>query len=406
MARWPKDNQTALKNFYGDPGDGEVSPQLIKITPPFKMYYDGRLLKTLTFHRKAAPALLASLNKVWDYYDHDQTVIDELGVSKTAGTYNHRKVRGSATKWSNHAFGAAIDINAEENGFNVEGNIPRPVIAAFKSEGFAWGGDYSGRPDPMHFEACDRGEPALNFEQWLKKFGVPPKNRPIDVAEASSSVPLDDFAEPEVSAARRSPSPTVAVGVATAGSATMQDMGGGDPVIKLIQLRLKAMGHDPGGIDGKWGDRTLGAIAGFIGNRGLSIAAPTTLDQFRLVADKLSAELGRAESEGYARPIAPERAQATESIVAEKVPEIVPVRRGKFAAFWAAVVAAFGSVVSKLTDSFQDAMSWFATVKTYLAGVPGWVWFATAAGGLLYFAFLAQRGASGITKSFNDGTRS
>jgi len=154
VTRWPRDNQSELIKFYGDPGKGEVGRQLVKVIPPFQMYYDGRPLKSLSFHKKAAPALTAALNEIWEHYGKSQAAVDKLGISKCAGTYNPRKVRGSATKWSNHAFGAAIDLNAAENGFNARSTIPLPVIAAFKRQGARWGGDYTRRKDPMHFEFC------------------------------------------------------------------------------------------------------------------------------------------------------------------------------------------------------------------------------------------------------------
>lgn len=181
MSKWPRDNQDELIRFYGNPGSSGpngVAAQLTRVTPPFKMYYEGQRVASLSFHRKAAPALLAALTKAWEYYGRDQAKIDALGISKTAGTYNPRKIRGSATKWSNHAFGAAIDVNAEDNGFNVEGNIPPVLIAAFKSEGARWGGDYTGRTDPMHFEFCQGRDPTMTFEQWLEHYGVPQVDSP------------------------------------------------------------------------------------------------------------------------------------------------------------------------------------------------------------------------------------
>jgi len=171
MAKWPRDNQADLIKFYGDPGSGSMALNLVKVTPPFRMTYEGKPVAALTFHKLAAPALERALNRVWDYYGRDQKKIDALGISKTAGTYNPRFIRGSTSKWSNHAYGAAIDINAEENGFNVAGNIPVAMIAAFKAEGARWGGDYKGRTDPMHFEFCESGEPVRTFEQWLEFYG-------------------------------------------------------------------------------------------------------------------------------------------------------------------------------------------------------------------------------------------
>lgn len=163
MPRWPADNQSALLKFYGTPGP-EVERQLVDVVPPFKMYYDGKPIKSIRFHRKCADALRAALDEIWEHYDRDQTTINKLGISKYAGSYNPRKVRGSATKWSNHAYGAAIDLNASENGFGKgKGNIPQPVVDAFKRQGARWGGDYKGRTDPMHFEFCDAGYSPATF---------------------------------------------------------------------------------------------------------------------------------------------------------------------------------------------------------------------------------------------------
>lgn len=157
MTRWPPDNQSALLKFYGTPGP-EVEAQLVKVAPPFKMYYEGKPVAYVKFHKKAAGALAAALQEIWDHYGHDQKKIDALGISKYAGAYNPRFIRGSTSKWSNHAYGAAIDLNAEDNGFGKgHGNIPQPVIDAFKRQGARWGGDYKGRTDPMHFEFCDAG---------------------------------------------------------------------------------------------------------------------------------------------------------------------------------------------------------------------------------------------------------
>src|SRR5665811_1477327 len=153
----PKDTQPARNAFYGDPGTGEVQSRLVPVVPPFAMYYDGRKIKSIMFHRKAADALLAALNEIWDGCGNDQDKIDAAGISKYAGAYNHRMVRGSNSKWSNHAYGAAIDLNAEENGLYAKGNMPQPVIDAFCRQGWMWGGWYTGRKDPMHFEAVDNG---------------------------------------------------------------------------------------------------------------------------------------------------------------------------------------------------------------------------------------------------------
>jgi hypothetical protein len=183
MSKWPKDNQAALIAFYGDPGSRGFGANLVKVVPPFKMRYAGKAVAYLSFHRLAAPSLLRALNLIWGYYGKDQGKLDALRISEFSGTYNPRKVRGSATKWSNHAYGAAIDLDAPHNGFNSgHGHMPLPVVAAFKACGFSWGGDYQHRTDPMHFELCDRGEPARTFEEWLTHYGCPPSGASVPAA--------------------------------------------------------------------------------------------------------------------------------------------------------------------------------------------------------------------------------
>jgi hypothetical protein len=162
MSRWPNDDPASLAAFYGAPGP-EVERHLVHVVPPFQMFYDdGKKptpLKSLLFHSKAADALMVALNRVWEKCGKDQATVDRLRISRTAGAYCHRKISGS-DRWSNHAFGGAIDIDSAHNGFHTgRGTQPTLLTEAFDSVGFRWGGRYRGRTDPMHYEACDDGTP-------------------------------------------------------------------------------------------------------------------------------------------------------------------------------------------------------------------------------------------------------
>lgn len=68
--------------------------------------------------------------------------------------YNCRPVRGSTTTPSNHSWGLALDFNSVYNwlGRTDGGDIPVWMRDLWKAYGFRWGGDFSGRKDPMHFE--------------------------------------------------------------------------------------------------------------------------------------------------------------------------------------------------------------------------------------------------------------
>lgn len=82
--------------------------------------------------------------------------------------YAERPVRGSTSTLSNHASGTAIDINAPQHplGIDETKNFSDEEIRAVRSivahcEGvIRWGGDYSGRQDPMHLE-IDAGSAAV-----------------------------------------------------------------------------------------------------------------------------------------------------------------------------------------------------------------------------------------------------
>jgi lysozyme family protein len=162
MPQWPKDTEADRDAFYGDPGKGQIDAQMVPVIPPFAMFYTDDKGKTtrvkkIMFHRKCAPNLLAALNEIWDYCGRDQAKIDASGASKYFGAYEPRKVRGSATKWSNHAYAAAIDLNALQNALGMIGNMPQFIVDAFCRQGAMWGGWYKGRKDYMHFEFVDNG---------------------------------------------------------------------------------------------------------------------------------------------------------------------------------------------------------------------------------------------------------
>lgn len=149
---WPHDDLASKIKFFGKPGTN-----LVSIIPPFQMYYDKHPIKAITVNQKIAASLLRVFNDIFEQCGHDQKKIDALGVSAYGGCYNYRPVRGSTSNLSNHAFGAAIDLDPERNPLGAKiGKMPPMVVNAFKKEGWLWGGDYKNRKDWMHFEAVSR----------------------------------------------------------------------------------------------------------------------------------------------------------------------------------------------------------------------------------------------------------
>lgn len=70
---------------------------------------------------------------------------------QSSGGFNYRNIRGS-DKLSQHAFGTAIDINAATNPLGGSTDLPSNIGQLAANHGLEWGGNWKGRPDPMHFE--------------------------------------------------------------------------------------------------------------------------------------------------------------------------------------------------------------------------------------------------------------
>lgn len=67
------------------------------------------------------------------------------------GCFNIRKKRGLSSM-SLHSWGLAIDVNAFENGLGTKGKLSKTFVKCFTDNGFEWGGNWTGRTDPMHFQ--------------------------------------------------------------------------------------------------------------------------------------------------------------------------------------------------------------------------------------------------------------
>lgn len=67
------------------------------------------------------------------------------------GCYEIRDIRGRPGEYSAHSWAMAIDFNANKNPLGGESSWSDGFVQCFKDAGFAWGGDFHGRKDPMHF---------------------------------------------------------------------------------------------------------------------------------------------------------------------------------------------------------------------------------------------------------------
>ncbi len=395
MPTWPKDNQTARNAFYGDPGKGQIEPQLVSVVPPFAMYYEGKKIKSIRFHPKAAAALRAALDEIWDYCEHDQAKVDASGASKYNGAYSHRMVRGSSTKWSNHAYGTAIDLNAGENALGVKvGNMPSFIIDAFCRQGAMWGGWYKTRPDWMHFEFVDNGghQPRSTRPAWPKppKFMEQP-DAPEGNDNALSGVEFEDDSPIPVSGAATQP-------VTPAGTPlnVQPEKSTFDLEVQVVQQALIGRGyHEVGNADGLDGGKTTAGIAAFMKDRG----KPSDGN----ISPVVKAELNAAVAEGWTRPISPTRANATAADIA---PKVASVNQTWYTKLWAWLLALGSSATAAFKSVFgdyNDPSSYIYSIKSFFSSIPGEFYFLAVAGVAVFIIIQASRSTNATVAAYQKG---
>lgn len=128
---------------------------------------------TLTVHKRIAGLVGWLLNET-----------ERVGYDLHAGEcwgYASRPIRGSR-KPSNHSWGLAVDLNAPANpmGDRLVTDIPAAVVDLWETHGFAWGGDYQGRKDAMHFEFSGTPSDAdrISATVWAKATAPTPTPTP------------------------------------------------------------------------------------------------------------------------------------------------------------------------------------------------------------------------------------
>lgn len=146
---WPAPTTAALTAFYGPPGES----RLVNITPPYPMLYDGQRIRTMRVHERCAESLLRVLKGIKEQLPAHPDIQDE--AEDYGGCYAYRNKRGGSTR-SLHAWGAAIDLDADDNTMRdhwpMQADMPLEIMAEFAREGWVAAGAFWGY-DSMHFQA-------------------------------------------------------------------------------------------------------------------------------------------------------------------------------------------------------------------------------------------------------------
>lgn len=110
------------------------------------------------FHERAAEALHRVVARLEPQVEQNPKLLPFL--KNIGGTWLWRTIKRS-THLSGHAFGIAIDLNAERSNYwrwtyrgqpmIWKNRVPQEIVDAFEAEGFIWGGRWK-HFDTMHFE--------------------------------------------------------------------------------------------------------------------------------------------------------------------------------------------------------------------------------------------------------------
>lgn len=146
--------------------------------------FNGRVKRgSLVVHEDVARDVVTVMRRLFNarFPIRRMTLVDRYGASDfrsieadNTSAFNCRYVAGT-TRWSEHAYGRAIDINPIENPYvSSDGSVAHaasrayvdrsrrrpgmilpngPVVRAFAAVGWGWGGFWSGGKDYQHFSA-------------------------------------------------------------------------------------------------------------------------------------------------------------------------------------------------------------------------------------------------------------
>jgi len=169
-----------------------------------------------------------------------------------------------------------------------------------------------------------------------------------------------------------------------------------------LQRDLKAMNYYTARIDGTYGGRLAGAIAGFLNDwdeRDYDLTAPKSADEYEAMRDDLVREVGYAMDEGFKRPVTKERAEADPEIVEEVAPDTIPQKRGVVATAWGAILAFLAGLWDTFSGYLYSAWTWFTgnrdaipdeavgTGVSFLHKIPPGVWLFVVCGILAFVSF-------------------
>lgn len=159
--------------------------------------------------------------------------------------------------------------------------------------------------------------------------------------------------------------------------------------VEAVQKQLMELKYNPGGVDGKIGPLTRGAVVVFRHDNGL----PTV--------DYIDVEFLKVLQHAEPRKMVPERANATAAQVATVVPEANAHWWNKYIGLGSAGAGG----VALIGDTLAPARGYVEQVKDLAGDTPGWVWITAVIVIAGFISYNARNGQKASDEAYRNGDR-
>lgn len=122
-------------SVYGRAGD---ESNLVNVPVPsnYPLKYEGKPVKTIRIHKLVKDNLAKALQEIADFYEKKYGSVEEAvkqapAIYNYSGSYNFRKTT-TGTVYSMHAYGLALDFDAENNTYSMKKDKARLARPEYK----------------------------------------------------------------------------------------------------------------------------------------------------------------------------------------------------------------------------------------------------------------------------------
>ncbi|RYX88378.1 MAG: hypothetical protein EON84_16875 [Bradyrhizobiaceae bacterium] len=239
----------------------------------------------------------------------------------------------------------------------------------------------------MHFEFVDNG--GRRPSSTAPVFGQPARFAEIPADVDQTDAPADEFEEEGDEPQNIQP-----------------QTGGYSLAVEVLQKHLIALKYfEVGDADGFWGGKTRGAATAFMNDRGQLPDGLMTDAGFATAAAgaTVTVEVSKAVAEGWTRPIAPARANASAKEIAATVLAVQQTLWQRLAAKVTGWFSAIGLTFTGASGYFDTIRQKVQPIREFVTDIPPVLWFALLGGAALLLYLSANKATNSIVEDKRSG---